>query len=77
MIVKRWLVYTPEDKIVDWAGFGALTDSSPEYEQNKHLCQMNMNVLSDYQRKGIGTALLKTMVKEAQALNRTHVMKLG
>ncbi len=71
--VKRWLAFTPEDKIVGWAGFGAATDTSPEYEKNKHLCQLNIAVLPDYQRKGIGTALLKVCVQEAQSLNKTVI----
>ncbi len=71
--VKRRLAITPENKIVGWAGFGAILDTSPEYEENKHLCQLNIAVLNDYQRKGIGTAFLKVLVKEAQSLNKTVI----
>ena len=34
---------------------------------------MNINVLADYHRKGIGTSLLKVCVQEALALNRTVI----
>ena len=71
--VKRWLVFTPEDKIVGWAGFGAITETSSGYEENKHLCQLNIAVLPDFQRKGIGTSLLKVCVQEALSLNRTVI----
>ncbi|NPD89774.1 MAG: GNAT family N-acetyltransferase [Asgard group archaeon] len=71
--VKRWIAYTSEDKVVGWGGFGAPTEDSPEYEENKHLCQLNIAVLPDYHRKGIGTALLKVCVQKAQSLNRTVI----
>jgi len=71
--VKRMLAVTLENKIVGWAGFGSILDTSPEYEENKHLCQLNIAVLNDYQRKGIGTAFLKILVQEAQSLNKSVI----
>ena len=71
--VKRMLAITPENKVVGWAGFGSILDTSPEYEENKHLCQLNIAVLNDYQRKGIGTAFLKILVQEAQSLNKSVI----
>jgi len=74
--VKRWLAFTPENKIIGWAGFGAVAESSSEYEENKHVSEGNIFALPDYHRKGIGTALLKVIVQEAQSLNRT-VIEIG
>ena len=71
--VKRWLVITPEGKIIAWAGFGAVKESSSDYEENKHLASINIAVLHDYQRKGIGTELLKFLVNETQSLGRTVI----
>ncbi len=71
--VKRWLVITPEGKIIAWAGFGAVKESSSDYEENKHLASINIIVLHDYQRKGIGTELLKVLFKETQSLGRTVI----
>jgi len=67
------LVITPEGKIIAWAGFGAVKESSSEYEENKHLAFINIAVLHDYQRKGIGTELLKFLVNEIQSLGRTVI----
>lgn len=69
--VKRWLAITPENKVIAWAGFGAGVEGSSDYEENKHLCNMNIAVLADYVRKGIGTDLLKRVVQEAQILGKT------
>jgi GNAT superfamily N-acetyltransferase len=71
--VKRWLAFTPEDKIVGWAGFGASQETASDHEENKHIAQINIVVLKDYRRKSIGTELLKTAVKEVLALNRTTI----
>ncbi len=73
LIVKRWLVYTPEGKIVGWAGFGVSEETAAEYEENKHIANINLSVLKDYRRKGIGTELLKILVKEVQAHDRTTI----
>ncbi|MCK4845549.1 MAG: GNAT family N-acetyltransferase, partial [Candidatus Heimdallarchaeota archaeon] len=74
--VKRWLVITPESKIIAWAGFGVEKESSSSYEENKHLASTNIAVLHDYQRKGIGTELLKVLVKETQSFGIT-VLETG
>jgi len=71
--VKRWLVITPKNRIIAWAGFGAGVEGSSDYEENKHICNMNIAVLADYVRKGIGTDLLKKIVQEAQILGRTII----
>ena len=73
---SRWLVYTPENKIIGWAGFATVAETSPEYEQNKHISEGNIVVLYTHYRKGIGTALLKIFVQEAQARNKT-VIEIG
>ncbi|MHA2357962.1 MAG: GNAT family N-acetyltransferase [Candidatus Heimdallarchaeaceae archaeon] len=75
-LIKRWLVFTPENKIVGWAGFGASLEGASDYEENKHICQINIAVLHTHERKGIGTALLKVLVQEALSLNRT-VIEVG
>ena len=71
--VKRLLAFTPDDKIVGWAGFGAPKETASDYEENKHIAQLNIVVLKDYRRKGIGTEFLKYAVKEIQSLNRAVI----
>jgi len=73
---KRWLAWTPGGKVVGWAGFGATTQGSDDYEQNKHIGQFNIAVHPEFYREGIGTSFLKIIVKEAQAINRT-VLNVG
>jgi len=71
--VKRYLAITPEDKIIGWAGFGASEETASDYEENKHIANLNIVVLEEYRRKGIGTEFLKLIAKEIQALNRTII----
>ncbi len=71
--VKRWLAYTPENKIIGWVGFGASKETASDHEENKHIAQINVRVLKNYRRKGLGTELLKTALKEAIALDRTTI----
>ncbi len=71
--IKRWLAITPENKVIAWGGFGTVVEGSSDYEENKNLCSMNIAVLADYVRKGIGTDVLKRAVQEAQILGRTTI----
>ena len=68
---KRFLAITPEEKIVGRSYFWGAAETSPEYEINKNLCFVGLEVLPDCWRQGIGTSLLKTLVKEAQTYGRT------
>ncbi len=72
-LIKRWLAITPKQEVIGWAGFGTAKDSSPDYEANKHLCNINLQVLHDHYRQGIGTELLKIVVQEAMAFNKTVI----
>lgn len=74
--VKRMLAITPEDKIIGWAGFGFPEETSPEYETNKHIAQVNIVVLKEFRRKGIGTEFLKLAVKEIHDSGQT-VIEVG
>lgn len=69
----RYLVKTPDDKIIGWGGFGATLDTSPEYETNKHLCNINIAILPDYWRQGLGTSLLTRLVEEAQTHGKSVI----
>ena len=70
-IVTRWLAYSPEGKIVGWAGSGVFSKTSPNYEQNKHIAQMNIVTHPEHYRKGIGTALLRVVAQHTHDLGRT------
>jgi GNAT superfamily N-acetyltransferase len=67
------IALTSEDKIVGNCWFWAPSETSPEYEQNKHICWAGVYVLPDYCRQGIGTFLLEKVVKKAQAHDRTTI----
>ncbi|MCG3221141.1 MAG: GNAT family N-acetyltransferase [Candidatus Heimdallarchaeota archaeon] len=71
--VKRWLAETTEEKIIGWAGFGVSQETSSDYEENKHIASINIVVLKDFRRKGIGTALLKKAVEQVQNFDRTII----
>ncbi|MCG3225658.1 MAG: GNAT family N-acetyltransferase [Candidatus Heimdallarchaeota archaeon] len=71
--VKRLLAITPDDKIVGWAGFGFSEETSSDYEENKHIAQMNIVVLKDYRHKGIGTEFMKQAVKEIHTAEKTII----
>jgi len=71
--VKRLLAITPEDKIIGWAGFGYQEETASDYEENKHIAQLNIVVQKDYRRKGIGTEFLKLIAKEIHEAGRSTI----
>lgn len=43
------------------------TPKSPSYEQNRHVCHLNISVLKEDRNKGYGTALVKKALEEVSA----------
>ncbi|NPD89978.1 MAG: GNAT family N-acetyltransferase [Asgard group archaeon] len=74
--VKRLLAITPDEKIIGWVGFGFAEETSSDYEENKHIAQLNIVIRKDHRRKGIGTDFLKIAVKEFQDSEKT-VIEVG
>ncbi len=74
--VKRWLVYDDNGMVIGWAGFGAVRESSPEFETSGHTVGISITVHPDFRRQGIGTELLKILVSETETYGRS-VIQLG
>ncbi len=62
-----------------WIGLirvSVLRDDSPSYEENKHNCHIwNIDLLTPYRRKGIGTQLLETVLEFAKRHEKTLITK--
>jgi GNAT superfamily N-acetyltransferase len=69
-----WIAHTNEEKVV---GYITLTWKSPYpfFADNNIPEIMDLNVLPQFRRNGIGTALIETA--EAAALNRSDIVGLG
>ena len=70
---KRFLAITPDDKIIGWAGYGYTEKTASDYEENKHIAQLNILVRKEYRRKGLGTEFLKIAIKEINDAGKTTV----
>ena len=72
--VKRWLAFDKEEKAVASAWMSYDTELSPDYESNKHLCQVNISVAPSYRRKKLRTFLMKNIIRTAKLLKRDTIM---
>jgi len=53
----------------DWIGFPQIkttSKTSPEYESNKHIAEFFISIDKTYRHQGIGTYILKILIKEAE-----------
>ena len=72
--VKRWLVLDKEGKAIASAWMSYDTESSPDYESNKHICQVNITVVPSYRRKKLRTFLMKNIIQTARLLKRDTII---
>jgi RimJ/RimL family protein N-acetyltransferase len=72
--VKRWMVFDKAEKVIALASISFDTAISPDYESNKHLCQIHISVVPAYRRKKIATNLLKHLVETARLLEKATIM---
>jgi RimJ/RimL family protein N-acetyltransferase len=72
--VNRWMVFEKVKRAVAFASISYDTEISPDYESNRHLCQIHISVVPAYRRKKIATNLLKHLVETAKLLEKTTVI---
>jgi RimJ/RimL family protein N-acetyltransferase len=72
--VKRWMVFDKAERAIAFASISYDTAISPDYESNKHLCQIHISVVPAYRRKKIATNLLKHLVETARLLEKTTIV---
>jgi len=71
--IKRWMAFDEEERGIAFASISYDTELSPDYESNKHVCQISISVAPIYRRKKIATFLLRHMVEIARLLHRDTV----
>ena len=62
------------DKMIGRFVFITIRDTSPSYKENSQLIQLDLVLLSDYRRKGIGTLVLKNLYDFAQENDKSLIM---
>ena len=72
--VKRWMVFDKAERAIAFASISYDTAISPDYESNKHLCQIHISVVPAYRRKKIATNLLKHLVETARLLEKATIV---
>jgi GNAT superfamily N-acetyltransferase len=72
--VKRWMAFDEEERGIAFASISYDTELSPDYESNKHVCQVRILVAPAYRRKKIATFLLKNILETTRLLERDTVM---
>jgi RimJ/RimL family protein N-acetyltransferase/ribosomal protein S18 acetylase RimI-like enzyme len=72
--VKRWILVDSADGAIASAWMGYETDLSPDFESNKHICQVRIAVSPAHRRKKVATLLLNYVCDIAAAMGRVLVM---
>ena len=72
--VKRWMLLDKAEGAIASASISYDTELSPDYESNKHICQVRISVVPAYRRKKIATFLLKHMNDTASLMGKDIVM---
>ncbi|MFW9778688.1 MAG: GNAT family N-acetyltransferase [Candidatus Heimdallarchaeota archaeon] len=74
---SRWIVFTPDNaRVIGYGRVSVYKESSPGYEQNKHVAFGTLFVDAQYRRSKIGTHLLDTLVPEVVKESKT-VFQVG
>ena len=70
--IYRWLIFEDANprKLIGNGLLWTQNEQSPEYENIKEKINFRVNVLKEYRRKGIGTKMLKTLIKKAIDLQK-------
>jgi GNAT superfamily N-acetyltransferase len=71
--VKRWLVSDETKNVVAYARIFYDTKLSPDYDSNRHVCQISISVAPSCRRKKIASLLLKHLIKVAKLLRKNTV----
>lgn len=73
--VFRYLVLSSdESKAIGNLIFAFITKDSPSYQGNEYLAQVRLELLNRYQRQGIGTKLLETVVELAKTNDKRNLI---
>ncbi len=70
---KNWLVYSEDEKIIGGAVIFFPEKDSPQFKKNPYLIDGSIAVDHDYRRQGIGTELLKILIKIGIDHKRTTI----
>ena len=68
--VFRWLVFSDTEDIIGYARLSYPNQTSPMYETNKNIADINIIVKKDSRRQGIGSELLRILVEKAKDLEK-------
>jgi len=61
-------------KMVGRFAFITIRETNPSYKNNKNLLQLDVALLSEYRRKGIGTEVMKKLYEFAEENNKSLIM---
>ena len=72
--VKRWMLLDKAEGAIASVWISYDTELSPDYESNRHICQVRVSVVPAYRRKKIATFLLKHTNETARLMGKDIVM---
>ncbi|MFH1487569.1 MAG: hypothetical protein ABII06_01575 [Pseudomonadota bacterium] len=72
--VKRWLVFSGEQKAVAYARMSHDTELSPDYEINQHIFQVQLSVALEYRGGKIASLVLKYLNGIAKKMGKETLM---
>lgn len=72
--VKRWLLFDSAEAAIASAWISYDTESSPDYESNRHLGQVRISVVPAYRRKKIAARLLQRLNETASLMGKDLLM---
>ena len=65
---KRWISLDQEKTAIAYARMSHETESSPDYESNKHLSYVYISVIHEYRRKKTGTKFMEHLIEKASPM---------
>jgi len=68
--IFRWLVFSDTDEIIGYAKLSYPNSTSPMYESNKLIADINITVKKEFRRQKIGSELLRILVVKAKELGK-------
>ena len=69
----HWLAFNESRKIIGWLDGYISKKTHPAIETNKHIADWDLVILTQYQRQGIGSVLLKKVVDTSKKHERTVI----
>lgn len=57
--LHRWLAFDEDVNVIAYCHASFASEKAPNYQENKHVCDVSLRVAKDHRRQGLGTELMR------------------